>query len=644
MPFTVRNLSESLQQKLVVIEINDPVQKALELMIENDFTQLPVIDSDKKLLGMITSDSILRALNIFGVTTDKLQVSHALVNRIKTCVLEDDLFEVLDYLKSTNSVVICNVQKQACGIITTYDTTEYFRKNAVDIMLIEEIESQIKDHIITVFTNNEGEIEQELLTAAIEEISESQDVYKKFENALNHYTNLQKPKKVDSQEVIEKIVNRFFSICNPTQASDKNDSEQAEGIDLESLNNRINISREEIEEIFQGIQRQFQSYQIFETQITFDSKEAIKTVVAKHFPIKKATKLFEELTFWEYTHLLFHKSRDQTTNAIYGLDSKEIFKLLNDVNNIRNTVFHFRNEISLKQRHQLQFCAAWLARHHPATPIMEQKSNDADQPLIPQASESYDTISAIITQPNFSADELMNQSDGRYAFLARQLQDKSSGEDRVTYSFENIEEIIRNKLPETARQYRLWWENDTSQPWVRVGWYVSNINLPEKTVTFIRREDGSEYITFFNALLRRLREVAPFRVWNTFQDGRHYITVTKLPKEGNTVANLAFSFINSSNQFRIELFIDKGDESRNKYIYDSILKHKIEIESEMGETLNWERKGESLASRIALYHQGSIKNSSEELENLRQWAVEAMTKFYKVMEEKVTEVLKKENL
>lgn len=641
MPFTVRNLSESLQQKLVVIEINAPVQKALELMIENDFTQLPIIEGDRKLVGMITSDSILRALNNFGVTTDKLQVSHALINGIKTCVLEDDLFEVLDSLKNNNAVVIWNAKKEACGIITTYDTTEYFRKSAVDMMLVQEIESQLKDHIIAVFTNNEGEIEQELLTAAIEEISDFQEVFNKFEKALNHYTNLQNSEKVDSQEVIEKIVDQFLLTDSLTQASDDNDTEQDGRINSKLLNKRINTSVEQRGEIVKDIQIQLKNYQFFDTKTSFDTKKAIKQVVSTHFLIKETTKSFEELTFSEYTQLLLHKSRREKTSATYGLDRTAVFNLLDNVRKIRNILFHFRGEISLKQRDQLRFCAAWLARHRPVTPTIVQKSNDADEALITQTSESDDTISATITQTNFSADELLNQSDGRYALLARQLQDKSSGEDIVTYSFEKIEQIIKNKLPETARQYRLWWGNDTSQPWVRVGWYVSNINLPEKTVTFIRREYGSEYITFFNALLGELREVAPFRVWNPFQDGRHYITVTKLPKEGDTVANLAFSFHNYSKQFRIELFIDKGDENRNKYIYEALFKYKSEIESEMKETLSWERKEGSLASRIALYHQGSITNSSEELENLRQWAVEAMIKFYKVIEEKVTEVLLK---
>ena len=44
-------------------------------------------------------------------------------------------------------------------------------------------------------------------------------------------------------------------------------------------------------------------------------------------------------------------------------------------------------------------------------------------------------------------------------------------------------------------------------------------------------------------------------------------------------------------------------------------------------------------SRIALYHEGAITETEEELASLRNWAVDAMIKLQKVMEKHVSEVV-----
>lgn len=78
MPFTVQQLIESYQEP-VTVSPGDPAQKALALMVEHDFSQLPVIDENNKPLGIGSGDSIIRALNNFGIPLAELHVSHAIV-------------------------------------------------------------------------------------------------------------------------------------------------------------------------------------------------------------------------------------------------------------------------------------------------------------------------------------------------------------------------------------------------------------------------------------------------------------------------------------------------------------------------------------------------------------------------------------
>lgn len=78
MPFTVQQLIESYQEP-VTVSPRDPAQKALALMVEHDFSQLPVVDENNKPLGIVSGDSIIRALNNFGIPLAELHVSHAIV-------------------------------------------------------------------------------------------------------------------------------------------------------------------------------------------------------------------------------------------------------------------------------------------------------------------------------------------------------------------------------------------------------------------------------------------------------------------------------------------------------------------------------------------------------------------------------------
>ena len=80
-------------KKLITVVENESVQCALSLMIEYDFSQLPVTDSGQKVKGMVTSDSILQAVNHLKTIPEKINVSHA-TTKVKLYRKEDDLFDL----------------------------------------------------------------------------------------------------------------------------------------------------------------------------------------------------------------------------------------------------------------------------------------------------------------------------------------------------------------------------------------------------------------------------------------------------------------------------------------------------------------------------------------------------------------------
>jgi hypothetical protein len=62
-----------------------------------------------------------------------------------------------------------------------------------------------------------------------------------------------------------------------------------------------------------------------------------------------------------------------------------------------------------------------------------------------------------------------------------------------SFSFIEIEKILRAKLPNSAYNHRQWWENPTSpknhshaQSWLAAGWKVATVNQNEQWIRFRR--------------------------------------------------------------------------------------------------------------------------------------------------------------
>ena len=140
--------------------------------------------------GMVTHESILRALRNFHVKIEDLRVSSAIV-RADKYHSDDDLFDLLDRLRDTYAVLIVDRQEKLVGIVTTYDSTEYFRRRAEDMMLVEDIESMVKDLVLAALSSSDGEPNEAKLAAAIDEITSSGSAQKKqFAKALQQYLKL----------------------------------------------------------------------------------------------------------------------------------------------------------------------------------------------------------------------------------------------------------------------------------------------------------------------------------------------------------------------------------------------------------------------------------------------------------------------
>jgi hypothetical protein len=86
--------------------------------------------------------------------------------------------------------------------------------------------------------------------------------------------------------------------------------------------------------------------------------------------------------------------------------------------------------------------------------------------------------------PSTQRYETNDKKSHKYSELGDYLKNSSNSVEQLTY--EEIEDIVKTKLPTSAYQYKPWWSN-SGQPhskiWSNAGWKVSSINLGQ-SITF----------------------------------------------------------------------------------------------------------------------------------------------------------------
>lgn len=154
MPYQIEQLLEG-KSKVVSVSKEDTILHGLALMLEHDYSQLPVLESNgdfDEVVGMVTYEGIIRGIRNFNMSIETLK-ARDVMGKAFTCYAGDDLFDILDRLKESNAAVVQhNEYPVIVGIVTSYDVTEYFRAQTEDLMRVEDIETTIRDLIKEAYT------------------------------------------------------------------------------------------------------------------------------------------------------------------------------------------------------------------------------------------------------------------------------------------------------------------------------------------------------------------------------------------------------------------------------------------------------------------------------------------------------------
>ena len=142
---------------LLCIRRDQTIREALTLMVQHDYSQLPVIDHQGTLLGMISDETINRRyLYSAGVVTLlDLPVDHCVVK--PTILARDrDIFEALDRLQDVYAIVIVSEDNRPVGILTSFDMAHFFRDLTEDLLIVEDIETSLRQIVQAVLDTDEA--------------------------------------------------------------------------------------------------------------------------------------------------------------------------------------------------------------------------------------------------------------------------------------------------------------------------------------------------------------------------------------------------------------------------------------------------------------------------------------------------------
>ncbi len=152
------SIRELLQEKdraeLQTIEKTRSVQDALDIMLDNDYTQLPVVNADGTLFGVISEHSIVATYSMTCAGQSKvdllsLAVEHCVEKPL--CVApKDTIPEALTRLQTKTVLVVIEAERPV-GILTYYDFTAFFREIAEGMVYVEKVERILRGYIESAF-------------------------------------------------------------------------------------------------------------------------------------------------------------------------------------------------------------------------------------------------------------------------------------------------------------------------------------------------------------------------------------------------------------------------------------------------------------------------------------------------------------
>lgn len=574
MPFIVQHLIPE-KQNLITVTESDSAQHALSLMIEHDFSQLPVVDEAQKLKGMITSDSILRAVSNLKSIPERLRVSHA-INKVTPYYKDNDLSVLLKGLQDTNAIPIVDSDRHLEAIVTSYDTAEYFRRRAEDLMLAEDIELTLRDFIMPTGDSSADDDNIDQLIQAI--TPSNKDLKEKFKKALLSYigrTSNSKPQ--FDQATLDTVFGKHLEQPATQKTFD-------------------DLTLYELTQIFKNIWPQ---YQAGFNDLEWDAIDPLLEGVRE---TRNAIAHFREVTPQQRKQLQYCATLlDHHRPSLESGDASS--------NAFANTAPSILSNISFSIGRSLSVGDISIEQH--AMPSEEIDANDSryaplaiwlQQQEADRVTCTFKEIETIIKgelPPSAYNNRSWWANDGVGHVQSKQWLEVDW---RVSSVNMSAERVVFSRMGD------------------RQSSYITFFNQLQKD---IRNIEGLSVEPYVNPQGKN---------WTEF-------LVSYKNREQTQPRLIGLSFGRKS-RFRIEIYINEREQEQNTQIFERLYEQKTEIEQAFGGDLRWERLQGRHGARIACYRQNSSIDNTAELDNIQAWAVETLPKFFTALYERFTEAKK----
>jgi CBS domain-containing protein len=142
---------QAANQTPVSVRPDDPLETAVTLMLTNDFSQLPVMTSDREVKGVISWRSLGSRLALgkgMGPVREFMDPSIEVDSKAS-------LFDVIGQLVQHDYVLVRAADRRVSGIVTSSDLSLQFRQLTEPFLLLGEIENHVRRMIDDRFNRDE---------------------------------------------------------------------------------------------------------------------------------------------------------------------------------------------------------------------------------------------------------------------------------------------------------------------------------------------------------------------------------------------------------------------------------------------------------------------------------------------------------
>ena len=131
---------ESANRKPMSVKPDSGLAEATTLMLTNDFSQVPVMTTEREVKGAISWRSIGSRLSLGG----KCKVVRDCMDPAQIIGAESSLFEAIKIIADHDYVLVQAQDRTICGIVTASDLSQQFRDLAEPFLLVGECENLLR--------------------------------------------------------------------------------------------------------------------------------------------------------------------------------------------------------------------------------------------------------------------------------------------------------------------------------------------------------------------------------------------------------------------------------------------------------------------------------------------------------------------